>query len=171
MKISLVYLLFCFALYCETPPSQSNFSINNWGAQFAKNQKYISKSFALPVGIKGSGKSYYVAQGFGVKNKRFGGNFHLGEDWNGAGGGNTDYGDPVYAISSGLVVFVGFGGPGWGDVVRIIHCVKKRNTEIFYESVYGHVSEIFVKEGEFVSHGQKIASIGDAGGIYPAHLH
>ncbi len=64
------------------------------------NSKFISscpttKSFDFPVGAPNA-KNYYNAQ-------KFGKNHHLGDDWNGKGGGNTDLGDPVYAISDGIV--------------------------------------------------------------------
>ena len=53
----------------------------------------ISDGFDFPVG-KPNAKKYYNAQ-------KFGKNYHLGDDWNGVGGGNTDYGNPVYSISNG----------------------------------------------------------------------
>ncbi len=172
MRFVNVIVLICIFLHCNSIPAQKVASPEfDLREKLQKNPKYISKGFALPVGKNGTGKGYYVAQGFGVKNKRFGGNFHLGEDWNGVGGGNTDYGDPVFAVSNGIVVFAGFGGPGWGDVVRIVHFVSIKKSEYWIESVYGHVSKMFVKEGDLVTKGMKIAEIGDANGIYPAHLH
>jgi murein DD-endopeptidase MepM/ murein hydrolase activator NlpD len=172
MKLVKTFIFICVFLHCSFIPAQKEAATKiDYSDLFQKNLKFISNGFILPVGKNGSGKGYYVAQGFGVKNKKFGGNFHLGEDWNGVGGGNTDYGDPVYSVSNGLVVFAGFGGPGWGDVIRIIHFVSNKKSEYFVESVYGHVSKMFVKEGDFVKKGFKIAEIGDANGIYPAHLH
>lgn len=143
----------------------------DWIEHFERNPEYQARGFVYPVGKNGSGKRYYVAQGFGKKNKRFGGNKHLGEDWNGVGGGDTDYGDPVLAIANGYVVYVGYGGYGWGDVIRIVHYKKIKDKVVILESVYGHISKAYVVEKQFVKKAEKIAEIGDAGGLYPAHLH
>ncbi|MCP5511563.1 MAG: M23 family metallopeptidase [Leptospiraceae bacterium] len=138
---------------------------------FMENPDLISKGFQFPVGKDGSANGYYVAQGFQKRNKRFGGNFHLGEDWNGNGGGDTDLGDPVYSIANGIVVFSGHGGRGWGNVIRIVHSYPQNKNQILVESVYGHVLDMFVSEGDHVKIGEKIATIGNADGLYHAHLH
>src|SRR5437867_1382494 len=65
--------------------------------------------FDCPVGRDGA-KHYYKARGFQP-------NAHLGEDWNGVGGGDTDLGDPVYGVAHGLVVFARDYRMGWGNVI------------------------------------------------------
>lgn len=124
----------------------------------------LSDGFDFPVG-KPDAENYYNAQGFGGKRH------HLGEDWNGLGGGNSDYGDPVYAVSDGLVVYAENAHLGWGNIVRILHRVQKGNSFHFYESFYGHLKEIKVKTGDNIKRGYPIGTIGTAGGIYLAHLH
>jgi murein DD-endopeptidase MepM/ murein hydrolase activator NlpD len=166
-------LVFC-SIFCNQAKVENQATLSNieLGKRLLKTHpQYQAQGFSFPVGKNGSAKGYYVAQGFGVKNKRFGGNRHLGEDWNGNGGGNTDFGDPVLAIADGFVVFTGYGGMGWGDVIRIIHYYKEKDKVIILESVYGHVSQMDVTEGTFVRKSEKIGEIGDAGGLYPAHLH
>ena len=73
----------------------------------------VADGFALPVGLAGT-KKYYKARGFRT-------NGHLGEDWNGEGGGDTDLGDPVYSTAHGLVVFAQDYRLGWGNVVIVRH--------------------------------------------------
>ncbi|WP_103071443.1 M23 family metallopeptidase [Aquimarina sediminis] len=126
---------------------------------FEKNSQFISTSFDYPVG-KPNAKGYYNAQEFRE-------NDHLGDDWNGLNGGNTDLGDPIYAISNGYISSAKDIKGGWGKVVRIIHQYKGN----YYESLYAHCQSILIKEGEFVKKGALIATIGNADGIYLAHLH
>lgn len=115
--------------------------------------------FDFPIG-DGSQDGYYDAQPFG-KNR------HLGSDWNGRRGGNTDFGDAVLAIGKGRVSVVEDVGGGWGLVVRVVHLDGQR----CIESLYAHLSSSEVSMGDLVSRGQIIGAIGDAGGIYSAHLH
>lgn len=115
--------------------------------------------FDYPVGAPDA-IGYYNAQDFLV-------NTHLGEDWNGRGGGNTDFGDPVYAIANGQVREAKDVALGWGNVVRVAH----RTEGGCIESLYAHLSDIAVDPGETVVRGQLIGHIGDAGGRYIAHLH
>ncbi|MDA3899453.1 MAG: DUF4846 domain-containing protein [Spirochaetes bacterium] len=113
-------------------------------------------------------REYYNAQKFGIRNSNFNNAYHLGEDWNGTGGGDSDLGDPVYAIGNGVVLYAGDFGPGWGNVVTILHRLKSDHTIV---SLYGHLHDFSVSEGEFVKYRKQIGSIGNADGIYYAHLH
>jgi hypothetical protein len=93
---------------------------------------------------------------------------HLGSDWNGLGGGNTDLGDPVYSAADGVVTFSSDEGGGWGKVVRIASCVQG-NQEV--EALYAHFETVTVTKGMRVKRGQQIGTIGTANGQYLAHLH
>lgn len=118
--------------------------------------------FDFPVGAP-DGHGYYDAQPFGE-------NHHLGNDWNGNGGGDSDLGDPVYAISAGVVSVASDHGGGWGNVVRVAHsCGAASMQEL--ESLYAHLDTIEVSAGQHVHRGQRIGTIGTAGGQYKAHLH
>jgi len=112
--------------------------------------------FDFPVGPPDA-TGYYDAQPFGK-------NDHLGNDWNGNRGSNTDLGDAVHAASSGIVVEAEDHGEGWGNVVRIIHGCG-------IESLYAHLDTIEVAVGTAVPRGGRIGTIGTAGGQYLAHLH
>ena len=63
-------------------------------------------------------------------------------------------GQPVYASAPGRVIFSGTGIRGFGKLIVIKH----NNT---FLSVYGHNSELLVKEGQNVTKGQKIAEMGN----------
>jgi lipoprotein NlpD len=64
-------------------------------------------------------------------------------------------GQPVVASASGRVIFSGTGVRGMGKFVVIKH------TEAFI-SVYAHNDELFVKYGQTVARGQKIAEMGNS---------
>lgn len=123
-------------------------------------QEFIANKFDFPVG-KPDAKGYYNAQKYMVNN-------HLGDDWNAITGGNSDLGDPIYAIGNGYVKFAKNIGGGWGNVIRIDH---KLSNNKMVESLYAHCDSIFVKKGNWVKIGDKIATIGNANGLYFAHLH
>ena len=125
--------------------------------------EYISDGFDFPVG-KPNAKGYFKAQLFGE-------NMHLGEDWNGVGGGNTDLGDPVYSISNGLVTFSRDVCCGWGNVIRVVHRLPNHPEFQYIEAVYAHMHSINVKAGDLIKRGQQIGTIGNANGRYSAHLH
>jgi murein DD-endopeptidase MepM/ murein hydrolase activator NlpD len=113
--------------------------------------------FDFPVGAPDA-EGYYDAQ-------KFGENDHLGADWNGNGGNDTDLGDAVFAVSAGIVVEARDMGGDWGNVVRIVHACSG------VESLYAHLDTIGVDAGTWIARGRQIGTIGNAGGRYRAHLH
>lgn len=119
--------------------------------------------FGFPVG-GGSARGYYDAQPFGA-------NHHLGSDWNGNGGGDSDRGDPVLAIADGVVVSARDHRGGWGRVVRIVHDAGTARKPRLIESLYAHLGSMSVLRGDVVRRGQVIGTIGTAHGKYRAHLH
>lgn len=97
---------------------------------------------------------------------------HPGEDWNGAGGGNTDLGQPVHAVANGRVVFARDCGRLWGNVVIVEHFFYENHLRREIRSLYAHLGEMRVREGEEVRRRQVIATVGqDPEGLYSAHLH
>ena len=119
--------------------------------------------FDFPVG-KPDAEGYYRSRGYRA-------NGHLGEDWNGKRGGNTDLGDPVYAIANGVVVFAQSFGHGWGNVVIVRHAYEEGGRTKFADSLYGHLDQIHVRESQRLRRGQQLGTIGTGGGLYEAHLH
>ena len=130
---------------------------------FASNPYYIAEGFDFPVG-KPDANGYFLALRFGQK-------LHLGEDWNGVGGGNTDLGDPVYATADGYITFAEHLCCGWGNTVRIIHKLEQHPYYQYVESVSSHLNDIVVQKETFVKRGDLIGHIGTADGKYSAHLH
>jgi murein DD-endopeptidase MepM/ murein hydrolase activator NlpD len=124
---------------------------------------YMSDGFDFPVG-KPDAEGYYKARGYRP-------NGHLGEDWNGKAGGDTDLGDPVTSCANGVVVFAENFGHGWGNVVIIRHVYEEGGVKKYCDSLYGHLDQIQTKYGVHVKRGQQIGTIGTGGGRYPAHLH
>ncbi|WP_053002351.1 M23 family metallopeptidase [Kordia jejudonensis] len=169
----LTFILLCLCFFgCQQTTPQKNTENNKpkktkavssafvfFDSIFSKKSTYIASGFDFPVG-KPNANGYYNAQKFTV-------NDHLGDDWNGTGGGNTDLGDPIYSIANGYVNFAEDIGSGWGNVIRIIHKYKGE----YYESLYAHCDKISVKKGNFVTKGMQIGTIGNANGTYYAHLH
>ena len=124
----------------------------------------LADGFDYPVG-KPEAHGYYKARGFYP-------NGHLGEDWNGVGGGDTDLGDPVSAIGRGVVLLSENVHVGWGNCVIVRHAYRENDGRIgMVDSLYGHLNERKVKVGQLVERGQLIGTIGTNFGMYPAHLH
>jgi murein DD-endopeptidase MepM/ murein hydrolase activator NlpD len=123
-----------------------------------------SDGFDYPVGSPyvtqaNDGDGWYNAQDFRV-------NGHLGEDWNGEGGGDTDCGEPVYAISKGTIVYAADAGSGWGNVIIVRHDLPG-GTQV--ESLYGHLQSMSKTSGD-VARREQIGTIGKDGWPY-CHLH
>lgn len=110
----------------------------------------------------------YDAQGFNEHNQQRGG-YHSGSDLNGIGGANSDEGEPVYSAARGKVVFCKDLKGGWGKVVVLAH--RMEGDSRIYQTLYAHLNDISVKQGDTVCRGEQIGSIGTADGQYLAHLH
>jgi murein DD-endopeptidase MepM/ murein hydrolase activator NlpD len=123
----------------------------------------LADGFDFPVG-KPDARGYYKARGFQSHG-------HLGEDWDGVGGGNTDLGDPIYSIGDGIVVFARDCHQGWGNVVIIRHAYREGLGVHTIDSLYGHLDKILVRRGQRVTRGQQVGTMGTAHGLYDSHLH
>ena len=101
---------------------------------------------------------------------------HAGEDWYRLDGANTA-GAPVYAVADGVVARHNPGISYPGNVVMIRHRLPD-GRNIY--SMYGHVTNVKVVEGQMVSRGQQIATVLSQGYTgrtasqhpgYDSHLH
>jgi murein DD-endopeptidase MepM/ murein hydrolase activator NlpD len=75
----------------------------------------------------------------------------------------NDIGTPVRAAREGRVSYSGWSS-GYGRVVMIEH-------DQGYTTVYGHLNESYVTEGQYVKAGQSIAAMGNTGNSTGPHLH
>jgi murein DD-endopeptidase MepM/ murein hydrolase activator NlpD len=124
----------------------------------------LADGFDYPVG-KPEGTGYRTARGFWPGK-------HPGEDWNGAGGGNSDLGDPVYAIAHGVVVASDDYRAGWGNCVIVRHAYRDKTGQIrMVDSQYAHLDRRTVRLYQVVKRGDQVGTIGTAHGVYYAHLH
>ena len=83
---------------------------------------------------------------------------HAGQDF------GAPEGTPVVAALSGRVVSSGLAG-GYGLAVEIEHQRPLRRT------LYGHLSELYVKTGEMVRQGEVVGRVGSTGLSTGPHLH
>ena len=123
----------------------------------------LADGFDFPIG-KPDAQGYYKARGYRSRG-------HLGEDWDGVRGGDTDLGDPIYSIGDGVVVFARDCHMGWGNVIIVRHSYREGGSVKNIDALYGHLKTMLVHRGQAVTRGQKIASMGTAHGLYDAHLH
>ena len=147
-------LLFLLAFICQPAAAQ----------QVKSN---LADGFDFPVG-KPNADGYYKARGLRLRAPQ-----HFGEDWNGRAGGDSDLGDPVYAVADGVVPFAYNVRTGWGNVVMTRHAYRDpANGQVkFCDTLNGHLDRILVKTGQAIKRGQQIGTIGSTFGMYPAHLH
>jgi hypothetical protein len=148
---------------------------------FLKSEIVPADGFDFPVGdVDGQGEyqdqktkknhqGWYVSARF-AQWYSFG--LHPGEDWNGGGGGNTDLGQPVYAVANGKVVFADDCGRSAANVVIIQHVYYENHQKKRIRSVYKLLKDIHVKKGQLVRRRQIVGTIGqDRGKSFLAHLH
>lgn len=76
--------------------------------------------------------------------------------------GKTGY--PVYAVDNGVVVYAGWNDWGYGYMVVIDHGNG-------WQSLYAHLSQIYVGCGQAVYQGDMIGAIGSTGRSSGPHLH
>ena len=104
--------------------------------------------FAMPIK-----DSFRFTSGFGYR----WGRLHAGTDFAGR------HGTPIHATADGVVTFAGWQS-GYGRLVKIQH-------EFGIETRYAHNSKIYVKKGQRVSRGDRIAAMGNTGRSTGTHLH
>lgn len=146
----------------------------------------FATSFRHPLGngrisAAFDGDGFYVASGFNEPNASIGGSYHLGVDWNGESGGDSDLGQPVYAVSNATVVAVvsnqGSAMTGFGNYVVLRHdfatpTLINGQLVTHVHSLYAHLESVSaIAVGHQVAIGQQIGTLGNSGFADLAHLH
>ena len=140
-------------------------SIDNINMAAPLLKKFLSQALLLqtnlPEGVPLIG-TYILSSGFGDRQDPFTTqkSFHPGIDL------ATDAGTPVVAIAKGKVSKVVFSKDktGYGNYIEITHPKE-------VVTLYGHLSEIFVKENQILQRGELIGLVGDTGRSTGPHLH
>lgn len=83
---------------------------------------------------------------------------HLGIDLSG------NEGDSVYASDGGVIVYAGWNSYGYGNLLMVDHGTG-------FQTLYAHLSQIFVQCGQSVNQGQTIGAVGSTGHASGPHLH
>lgn len=162
-------------------PAQSSYQNANVFDEYINAEAPPADGFDFPVG-NADGEGFYTDKATGKQHNgwyvatRFAEEYslgiHPGEDWNGAGGGDTDLGQDVYAVANGRVIFAAHCGRLWGNVIIIEHTYYENHEKRKIRSLYAHLLEIKVQSGQNVRRRQLIASIGqDPEKLFKAHLH
>ena len=115
------------------------------------------KKKLLPTMLPVSGT--YNASSFGMRIDPFTGQhmMHEGMDF------LADTGTPIVAAAGGVVQFAGF-HPQYGYMIDVDH-----GNDLVTR--YAHTSKLFVKEGDIIKRGRKIAEVGSTGRSTGSHLH
>jgi murein DD-endopeptidase MepM/ murein hydrolase activator NlpD len=121
-------------------------------------------NYGVPVGIVVD-NTHLEWLGYGIRNfdqwgiKCYGVDWarmiHTGEDWYRLDGANSA-GSPVYAVADGVVARHNPGISYPGNVVMIKHTLS--TGRVIY-SMYGHVTNVSVVQGQAVKRGQQIATV------------
>ena len=100
-----------------------------------------------------------VSSGYGLRSDPFNGSssVHEGIDI------STSRGEPVLATADGTVLLSGWAGE-YGRAIEIVHNDR-------YITLFGHLQETLVKEGQVVKRGDRVGLVGSSGRSTAPHLH
>ena len=76
----------------------------------------------------------------------------------------ADSGTDIYAADGGTVIDAGWNDGGYGNYVIIDHGGN-------WKTLYGHMSDLAVKQGDTVTQGQIIGYVGNTGYSFGNHCH
>jgi len=128
--------------------AQSNETEPQKSSASQKRLRSITSNWAWPL------ENVRVTSDFGPRS----GEHHEGIDL------KATSGTPVYSVGSGVVLYAGSRISGYGNMVILGH-------EGDLSTIYAHNSRLFVKKGQQIQSGQKIALSGNTGKSSGPHLH
>ena len=141
--------------------------------------QFLADGFDAPIGVASERQTAQIWPGHWIDATGFAVRYRVGTPYEAYHTGadlnlNDPYFDadahsPVYAAAHGVVTYADR-LPGWGYVVVIRHDPLITTGQTVYGR-YAHVEGIRVQVGQRVVRGEQIASVGNAEGIYPYHLH
>ena len=111
---------------------------------------------SIPLGSPTQGR---LSSGFGGRTSPFTRRYHVHKGVDIA----VDWQSPVVSTADGIVLKAGTKG-AYGQTIIIAHGNR-------VETLYGHLTKIFVKEGQRVCRGQRIGLVGSTGRSTAPHLH
>ena len=122
-----------------------------------QDEKLSSMPAIQPVSVKDLVR---ISDFFGFRRDPFNRSvkYHHGIDFSGP------IGSPIYATGDGVVVECGYSFFGYGNQIIIDHGFG-------YKTRYAHLHKINIKEGQKVTRGQIIATLGNTGRSTGPHLH
>lgn len=125
-----------------------------------KGEKYVPNVADLSYWAYPTSRPFTITSGYGYR----WGSFHGALDF------YVGHGAPIYAANNGTITDIGTGcvrgdmkcNGGRGNYVIINHNIGN------YYTQYMHLSTVTVREGQIVSRGQRIGSMGNTGHVVPA---
>jgi murein DD-endopeptidase MepM/ murein hydrolase activator NlpD len=163
--IAALWLGLDYASKARQPPVAVPTTQVDWPTFFAANilpSLPVADEFDTPLRPP-DGAGAFITLPFGVEG-------HLGEDWTTAQG-DVALGEPVYSVADGWVSAAQDFENAWGKVIFICYRLPEKRWPPFVEVMYAELNSIEVQPGQFVKRGQRIGTVGNAGGTYQAHLH
>lgn len=145
--------------------------------KISKNKSVLTISFRWPVpGF------YYVSQTYNNKSSMYASGSHSGTDI--ASNGKSIKGAKIIATKGGIVDTVNKGckhnygktrscgcGYGFGNYVVVKSTFKIDGKKVTLRVIYGHMTSVKVKVGQYVSSGQLLGTVGSTGYSTGPHLH
>lgn len=157
-----------------TAPSSANMPAAT--VQQFENSKTVwpIRGRKLPDATDFLDKGYYAGY-LTATGKKVSGYWHTGTDMNGPGAYDDDRGNPVFAVRSGVIEWVGVGSGSWGNIIILRVYVRGKTYWIRYAHVQyngKNGATAKPKAGQIVKAGDVLAFIGKgAGNTFWAHLH
>jgi murein DD-endopeptidase MepM/ murein hydrolase activator NlpD len=135
-------------------------NISSKPSQFESNN-YLSILQSTPIGVPVSGE---LTSDFGLRTSPFSGfrQNHRGIDV------AMNRGAELFATADGVVEVAGWGG-AYGNQIIIDHGIGSDGDR--FETLYAHLSRIYVKPGSQVKRGERIGQVGTTGHSTGPHVH